>query len=272
VSSGGPPEAVRNPEARRPPSRPFPVPIPRPRTEQQPDPPPGDRASFRWGFGAYLLAEAVFLVSSLALMAPWVGRGAGLPAWVLLATLTVPTLLSAGVALAATWLRGNGPARDLGLWFRRADLLTGLRFGGLGLVITLPAGAVWSAIVGPTRANSAVGELFAGQRPAVPLAVAVFLVVWLVAPVCEEIVYRGLLWGALRRHGANRWWTFGLTTLLFALAHFEFTRTPLLLVIAVPIGLARLVTDRLGASIVAHQVNNALPAVALLLTLLGVLG
>jgi membrane protease YdiL (CAAX protease family) len=190
---------------------------------------------------------------------------------VLLAMLTVPTLLSAGVALAATWLRGNGPARDLGLWFRRADLLTGLRFGGLGLVITLPAGAVWSAIVGPTRANSAVGELFTGHRLSVPLAVAVFLVVWLVAPVCEEIVYRGLLWGALRRHGANRWWALGLTTLLFALAHFEFTRTPLLLVIAVPIGLARLVTGRLAASIVAHQVNNTLPAVALLLTLLGVL-
>ena len=31
-----------------------------------------------------------------------------------------------------------------------------------------------------------------------------------------------------------------VTTLLFALAHFEFTRTPLLLVVAIPIALARL--------------------------------
>jgi membrane protease YdiL (CAAX protease family) len=103
------------------------------------------------------------------------------------------------------------------------------------------------------------------------MAVAVFLVVWLIAPICEEIVYRGLLWGALERIGANRWWAFGLTTLLFALAHFEFTRTPLLLVVAVPIGLARLYSEGLGASIVAHQVNNFLPAVSLLMLMLGVL-
>jgi hypothetical protein len=95
--------------------------------------------------------------------------------------------------------------------------------------------------------------------------------VWLVAPICEEIVYRGLLWGAMERHGAARWWAFGLTTLCFALAHFEFTRTPLLIVIAVPIGLARLFTGRLLASIIAHQLNNLLPAVSLLLVLLGVL-
>jgi membrane protease YdiL (CAAX protease family) len=62
-----------------------------------------------------------------------------------------------------------------------------------------------------------------------------------------------------------------VTTLSFALAHFEFTRTPLLLVIAVPIGLARLYTGRLGASIIAHQLNNLLPAVSLLLALLGVI-
>jgi membrane protease YdiL (CAAX protease family) len=74
----------------------------------------------------------------------------------------------------------------------------------------------------------------------------------------------------VQRHVASRWWTFGLTTLCFALAHFEFTRTPLLLIIAVPIGLARLFTGRLGASIIAHQLNNLLPAVALLLVLLGV--
>jgi membrane protease YdiL (CAAX protease family) len=229
------------------------------------------RPPHRWGLGAYLLVEAVFLGTSLLLVLPYVGSDNGSPPpAMLLLSLTVPTVLAAGVALLATWLRGNGPRIDLGLRFERADLTRGLAFGCGGLVLTIPAAAVWSRVVGPEQANSAVAELFDGQRFPVPLAIGVFLVVWLVAPICEEIVYRGLLWGAVQRHVASRWWTFGLTTLCFALAHFEFTRTPLLLIIAVPIGLARLFTGRLGASIIAHQLNNLLPAVALLLVLLGV--
>ena len=112
--------------------------------------------------------------------------------------------------------------------------------------------------------------MFGDIRAGVPLAVLVFLIVVVVAPLCEEIVYRGLLWGGVERLG-GRWTAFGVTTLLFALAHFEFTRTPLLLVVAIPIAAARLYTGRLLPSIVAHQVNNLLPGVALMLGLLGVL-
>jgi membrane protease YdiL (CAAX protease family) len=92
-----------------------------------------------------------------------------------------------------------------------------------------------------------------------------------VVPLCEEIVYRGLLWGGVERLGASTWLTFGITTVIFALFHFEFTRAPLLLVISIPIGLARVYTGRLLASVVAHQVNNLLPGVVLAAGLLGVM-
>lgn len=236
-----------------------------------PPPDPVQPPARRWGLGAYLLVESVFLLASLLIVLPYVGLDGPPPAPVLLMSLTVPTILSAALALLITRLRGNGPRIDLGLRFTRADLLYGLAFGFGGLLLTIPAAAVWAQVVGPEQASSAVAELFAGQRFSVAVAVTVFLVVWLVAPICEEIVYRGLLWGAMERIGATRWWAFGLTTLVFAVAHFEFTRTPLLLVISIPIGLARLYTNRLGASIIAHQVNNLLPATALLLLLLGAL-
>jgi len=285
VSASGPPEAVREPWEPPPPGSelsgipagiPSGIPEPRLGLAEAPGEAPAGTASgppHRWGFGAYLLAEAVFLGTSVLLVLPYVGNHNGNPPpAMLLLSLTVPTMLAAGVALLATRLRGNGPRIDLGLRFDRADVTKGLAFGCGGLVLTIPAAALWSRVVGPEQANSAVAELFEGQRFGVPLAIGVFLVVWLVAPICEEIVYRGLLWGAVERHAAHRrWWAFGLTTLCFALAHFEFTRTPLLLVIAVPIGLARLYTGRLGASIIAHQLNNLLPAVSLLLALLGVL-
>jgi hypothetical protein len=253
-------------------SAPTPAPAPRPAFTLAP-PSTAPVPPHRWGLGAYLLAEAVFLGTNVLLVLPFYLRdGNGRPpAEILLLGLILPSSLAAGVALLATKLRGNGPGIDLGLKFERSDLVRGFAFGCGGLLLTIPAAALWSQAVGAEAANSAVGELFAGQLLALPLAIAVFLVVWLVAPVCEEIVYRGLLWGAVRRHGADRWWAFGLTTLSFALAHFEFSRTPLLLVISVPIGLARLYTGRLGASIIAHQVNNLLPAVSLFFLLTGVL-
>ena len=72
---------------------------------------------------------------------------------------------------------------------------------------------------------------------------------------------------ARRRWG--RWVAFGVTTVVFAIAHLEWTRIPLLLVVAIPIGLARLYTDTLIASIVAHQMTNLLPGVVLMFTIAG---
>ena len=94
---------------------------------------------------------------------------------------------------------------------------------------------------------------------------------WLIAPVCEEVLYRGVLWRAMECWRWSRWVIFGLTTVLFSFAHLELLRTPLLVVISLPIGLARLLTGKLLGSIVAHQVNNFLPALGLLLISLGVI-
>ena len=249
MNSVGPPEAIREPTT----AKSEPGPLPR-----------------RWGLGAYLFVEAVFLVSSFLLVAPYVWHQPHrIPPAILLLSAILPTVLAAGVAVLITVLRGNGPQIDLGLRFERADIERGLTFGCTGLLITIPAASLWAWMVGPAKANSAVAQLFEGQPLSMPLAVCMFLVVWLIAPICEEIVYRGLLWAAMERIGATRWWAFGLTTLCFAMAHFEFDRTPLLLIIAVPIGLARLFTGRLLASIIAHQLNNLLPSIWLLLVLLG---
>nr|WP_246300331.1 CPBP family intramembrane glutamic endopeptidase [Actinopolyspora biskrensis] len=130
---------------------------------------------------------------------------------------------------------------------------------------------LWTRWVGTEQANSAVGSLLEEVRLPPALAVVIFLHVWLVAPVCEELLYRGLLWGAMEKLRFSQVTVFLLTTAIFAIGHFEPARTVLLLVIAVPIGLARLITGRLTASVVAHQVNNFLPALGLLLMSLGLL-
>ncbi len=223
----------------------------------------------RWGLGAYVVAEIVFLgVSALLALTLLVD----LPpqAWELAVALGVPSVAAALVGILFTVVRGNGPFVDLRLRFTRSEFGLGLAFGFGGLFLTLPATFVYASIVG-AEASSAVGDVFGDvtATPAVALLVAVLVVV--VVPVCEEILYRGLLWRGISRLGANAWVTFAVVTLIFALAHFEWPRALLLLVVSIPLGLARIYTDGLLAPIVAHAVNNLLPGVALYLTLTGAL-
>jgi membrane protease YdiL (CAAX protease family) len=248
------------------PVAPAPAFPPEPSSEPAPQPPPPRR----WGLGAYLLVEVIFLGASFLVSALFAGPdGVSVPG--ILLALGAPTLLAAGTALLITRVRGNGPRIDLGLSVRARDLGVGLALGFGGLLLSIPASLVYAAVVGPEKATSAVGQIFDGVRVGWPIALLVFVLVVVVAPICEEIVYRGLLWGAVEKLGANRWVAFLITTLLFAMAHFELTRTPLLLVVAIPIGLARVFTGRLPAGIVAHAVNNLLPGLALALALAGAL-
>lgn len=152
--------------------------------EQQPRPQ-------RWGLGAFLLVELVYLGSALLVGSMLGGQGSVAVSTVVLAV-AVPTLLAAALAILITTLRGNGPRIDLRLQWSWRSAGVGALFGVGGLLLTLPAAAVWIVIVGED-ANSAVGNAFGDVRGTWGWAVIVFAVVVIVAPVCEEIVYRGLL-------------------------------------------------------------------------------
>jgi membrane protease YdiL (CAAX protease family) len=242
-------------------------------TELAPSAPPIDEPprTHRWGFGAFLTVFAVLVLSAVTIgaIANLQSPGEGISVPVAVIGTTVPTLLAAGVAVLFTVLRGNGPMIDLRWSMRWSDIRVGVRFGLIGLVSTSVAAYLWTRLVGEENASSALGRLVDNQRLPLAAAISMFLFIWLVGPICEEIIYRGLLWGALDRLNWGRWMVFGLTTVIFAVSHLEPLRTSLLLVIGIPIGLARLVTGRLGASIVAHQINNFLPALAVLLMAFG---
>ena len=65
----------------------------------------------RWGLGAYLLVEAVFLLTAALVALLLVGDVPS--AGELAVALAVPTVLAAGTALLITRVRGNGPRIDL---------------------------------------------------------------------------------------------------------------------------------------------------------------
>jgi hypothetical protein len=230
----------------------------------------------------FTFAEMTFLVASALVLVPFavgshdLAAGGPLPPQALVAALVIPTVLAATVATVGAGWVGPGRLRErlhkaLALCWRWRDLGLGLALGAVGLVITLPASVVWAHWVGQDQANSAVGEVFDSQRLPIGLGIVIFFAVWLVAPLCEEVLYRGVLWRAMEYWGWNRWVIFVLTTLAFSFAHLELLRTPLLVVISLPIALARMLTGNLLASIAAHQANNFLPAVGLFLISQGML-
>lgn len=225
-----------------------------------------------WMVVVFVVAEVVWLGVSVLALLPFAADDR-LTVWPLVTVLTVPTLLAALTAVAGTVLVGGGSRQDrirreLAVRWSWRDMGTGLLIGIGGLFLTVPAAAIWAALVGDD-ANSAVGEAFAGRQLAPTVGVLVFLVVWLLAPIGEEVLYRGVLWRALQHWRWNRWVIFAVTTAVFSVAHLELLRTPLLLVISLPVGLARMFTGNLLGSIVAHQTNNFLPAVSLLLSTTG---
>lgn len=234
-----------------------------------PETTPVGEPDHRWGLGAFLLVEGVLLLSAVFLSAILAPAGATVGVPELLVGTIVPTTLAAGTAVLITVLRGNGPAIDLRLAIRLGDLKTGLRLGLWGILITVVGAFVWTRIVGADDATSAISSLIDNGRMPIAAALVMFVYVWLVGPVCEEIIFRGLLWGAIERQRWGRWAPFALSTGIFAASHLEPMRTSLLLVIALPIGLARLRTGRLPASMIAHQLNNFLPALAMLLVSVG---
>jgi uncharacterized protein len=239
--------------------------------------PPLPEAMSGWRmFGCFILGEVTFLVASVLVLLPYAlafprqAAEGSLPAAALVAALMVPTVLAALVATTCAALLGRGNLvqrlrSQLSVRWRLSDIGVGLGLGVVGLVITVPAAVLWARWVGTSQANSAVGEAFGGRRLPLGFAIMLFFGVWLVAPLCEELLYRGVLWRAMEYWLWNRWVIFGLTTALFSVAHLELLRTPLLLVISLPIALARMLTGNLLASIVAHQANNFLPAIGLLL-------
>lgn len=236
-----------------------------------------------WLMLAYSVAAYVtFLVAQVLIVLPFAlaprpgGAGVRVPSAVLVIGLVVSAVAAGVVAATGAAHLGRGNLRErlrseLSVRWRPRDAGLGLALGVAGLLLTWPASALWARSVGKNHANSAVGEVFGGQRLHLGWALTLFLAVLLISPVYEEMIFRGLLWRAMEYWRWNRWVILGLTTVLFSFAHFELLRTPLLVVITLPIALARLLTGNLLASIVAHQANNFPAAVVLLLSTQGVL-
>ncbi|HEY8371510.1 MAG TPA: CPBP family intramembrane glutamic endopeptidase [Pseudonocardiaceae bacterium] len=235
---------------------------------------PGEapRGGVEWGFAAFFIGYGGYYLLVLVIGALLSGRSTGFdptdppPFGPLLVVLFLPNLLLGLVPLAFSLFRGRGPRDDFGLVPTLRDLWVGLACGAAGLFGSLAVGLLllalfdeWGQSTSPMDEITRMGE---GQTLWLVLF-ALFVLVG--APLTEELLVRGALWGALERYRVPPYAILLLTSLVFAFIHAEPRRVLVLFVGGLALGYARLVTGRVAASMVAHASINLLPALVVLL-------
>lgn len=184
----------------------------------------------------------------------------------------LPPLLALGVWL----LHDREMLTMLGLFFISGLVALAIAVSPMGWR-ALPAlgfrpAPFWTIVLGTVGAlivSVAVSQLGEpeGVKQALDVArtpslfVASLAVMAVLAPLVEEMVFRGLLYGWL----AGRWGTtvaWLVSSILFAAAHVEPAHALLVLPLGLWFGWLRQRTDSLWPSLVAHIANNGLAVVA----------
>ncbi|MFN0093119.1 MAG: lysostaphin resistance A-like protein [Acidimicrobiales bacterium] len=180
------------------------------------------------------------------------------------AVLQLPlSLTQLAVVVNAAERKGRGLAAELGLRIRPVDALVGL---GGGVAAQLLAALFYVALSpfldtddlsGPARSlteRASVGGM---------AVVLLWLVVAVLAPVVEELVYRGLLLRSLERL-LDRRLALVISSFLFAAVHIQLLQLPGLFIAGLTFGVIAQRSGRLGGAMLAHAVFNALSLVQLL--------
>jgi membrane protease YdiL (CAAX protease family) len=180
---------------------------------------------------AYVLVGASGFQGTLLLGAMWQGRRAG-----------------GGDRPAGLGIR---PVRHVGMIVLLCAAMIGWLMSFVGLAATFPALGEFAKTVAP----DALSDLGAHGPGIVVLKVALVTVL---APVSEELFFRGWIWEALRRRGYAIAMTAGLTAVPWLLLHGIDSPGRILILIpaAVVFSLARHIGRSVLASLAVHMTNN----------------
>jgi membrane protease YdiL (CAAX protease family) len=105
----------------------------------------------------------------------------------------------------------------------------------------------------PTQAQH-IGFQMISQRQELILA---FITLVMIAPFCEELLFRGFLYGKLKKH-TKRWIAIIITSVLFGAAHMQWNVSIDTFVLSVFLCLVRDMTKSLWPSIIIHMIKNGI--------------
>ena len=114
-------------------------------------------------------------------------------------------------------------------------------------------------------------QVLLAQSKYAPLSTyASLLVATFVAPICEEVFFRGFVLMGLSR-GMPPGWAILISSLLFAIAHGDPGSFAVLFIIGLALAFLRWRTRSLWPSILLHTLNNGLGALLIVLSMWGVI-
>jgi len=140
----------------------------------------------------------------------------------------------------------------------------------VGFVVIIACNVLYSLLIQvfnlPLRTNS---DALLQQAKYAPISTFALLAgAVLVAPICEEIFFRGFLFGGLL-HRMTFWPAALLSAFLFGLAHGDVGSFAVLFVFGIVLAYVRWRTGSIWPGIVIHAANNATAGLAIILALTG---
>ena len=254
------------------------TPAPAPRVAPDPDNPP-------WGVleavGLLVVSFVLMLVTTAAVLIPYIFyRHVRLDAlaefvikdpgaiFVQIVSIIPAHLLTLGLAWLIVTRAGKRPfwrslGWDWGAAFRQSTGLTVAAYAVLAVALYLVGLCViW--LTGPT--DNALERLIQSSRGA---ALATAFAASLTAPLIEEIVFRGVLYSALRRLAGTRW-AVATVLLIFAAIHVpqywpSYGVIGTILLLSIVLTLIRARTGRLLPCFFVHFVFNTIQAIIIIL-------
>jgi membrane protease YdiL (CAAX protease family) len=186
-------------------------------------------------------------------------KSGAVPQW---ATLLAVLPFWAGVGAIAVKVSAGGGARSV-LGERPAPLAV-IGAAALGVLVQLLLPFVYVPIL--KLSGTSVDQLDLPARRLFEGATGINLVSLIIvacvgAPVCEEVLYRGVMLRGLRR--TRRWVAVLVTAALFAALHFQVLQFPGLLVFGLVAGALSILGDGVALPIAAHVGFNAAAVIAL---------
>jgi membrane protease YdiL (CAAX protease family) len=166
-------------------------------------------------------------------------------------------------ALSASIRKGRGPVTDFGLRMRWTDIPFGVVVGALTQFVAtasyLPI--IWWTSVTSDELSKPARDLTDKAHGAGVVLLIVAVVV--IAPIVEEIFFRGLVLRSLERKYGRRWAIVG-SSVIFGMAHLEGLQFPALFLFGLVAAVLATRTGRLGPGIWAHVAFNLVAVVSLL--------
>jgi membrane protease YdiL (CAAX protease family) len=159
----------------------------------------------------------------------------------------------------------------LWLYLRKGDRLSTVyldRWSKMSLILTVGIAAIligaglafnWAYgeyIVPNIEVQAELRRLFAAIPDTLPNSILLFVTIAVVAPLLEEILFRGLLQNSLSKR-LPVWAAIALSALIFGAMHMDFYAMPPLVLMGAIFGVIYHLTGSLRVTIVLHMINNA---------------